>query len=285
MYGLQPDCLNYVFPSGFSMPMNFIMMLPAPKNSGKSTFIKTFLRCDMANYYTYIIIVCPTLKLNRDYDEFKEDKRFTFLSKPKESDITDLFKRQYECKATVKEREDLRIKLYYKNDEIPVDQLYPAICMPKTLLIVDDCLDSGLMQFGGVLDTYAARGRHSDLAVMATTQRFKGMSSTLRINADFVAVFTPYSVVECEKFFEEFVSQSDRKALRLMLKKIFSIPFDFIFVNNTLRSYCDKLFITNAEDFVKGIMEPIVLPDLTEYSLKRKAVEIINESSDSDDEE
>lgn len=261
--GLQDDCKTYVFPSGFEMPLNFIMTIPAPKNSGKSWFIRQFLHCDMTNLYEYIIIVCPSLKLNRDYDEFREDERFTFLAEPKESDLEEIFLKQYTCMAKVKKREDLRMKYIQKHLDIPVDQIYPSIRMPKTLLIVDDCLDSGIMKFSGVLDTYAARGRHSDLAVIATTQRFRGITPTLRINSDFVAVFTPYSVVECEKFFEEFVSQSDRKTLRLMLKELFKIPFHFILVNNTLRSYNEKLFLTKAEAFVQGIMTPIVLPDMS----------------------
>lgn len=272
--GLQADCNTFIFPTGFSMPMNFIMTLPAPKNSGKSTFIKTFLHCDMCNYYNHIVIVCPTLKLNRDYDEFADDPRFRFLSNPLDADLRSLFTKQYDCKKAVKTRENLRLKM--ATDSVPtpqilIDQSYPAIRMPKTLLIVDDCLDSGIMSYGAILDTYAARGRHSDLAVMATTQRFKGISNTLRINSDFVVVFTPYSVVECEKFFEEFVSQSDRKELRLLLKSIFKEPFHFIFVDNTLRSYSDKLFVSTAEDFVLGILDPIHLPE--PMVLKRKATE------------
>ena len=64
---------------------NFVMILAAPRRSGKSYFIKTLLNQQkFLDRFDHVVIMCPSLKFNDDYGDFmdRDDELFTFISEP-----------------------------------------------------------------------------------------------------------------------------------------------------------------------------------------------------------
>lgn len=230
----------------FQLTDHFVMTISAPRKSGKSYLIGNMLRIGMLDF-DHIIVMCPTLEFNDDYLDFIDDENFTFINNITREDIQDLFKKQSACMRKVKQQE--------RNG--PGDD--DLIICPDTLLILDDCIDSGVLTFKGIVDRIAERGRHINLSVIVSSQRISAISRSIRINSDYFLIFSPYSIGELEQFLEQFVSRPKRKELRLKLHDIFSEPYRFIFLDNTERRSTDKLKTSVTEDFIKGIVTPLVI--------------------------
>lgn len=222
---------------------HFVMALAAPRKSGKSYFVGAMLRSGMMDHFDHIIILCPTLQYNDDYQEFEEDvKRYTLISDVNGQLIEDLFTRQATCMRKVKARERRSKHL-------------PKLYCPSTLLILDDCIDSGVLDFRGTVDKIAERGRHINMSAIMCSQRISAISRSVRLNSDYFIIFSPYSVQELEQFIEQFISKEHRKPLREKLGDIFETPHQFIVLDNSEKNIRKKLKTSNAQDFIEGKAE------------------------------
>lgn len=204
----------------------FMMSLIGARRSGKSTLMKKLLNSKrMKKIFNpkNIFIICPTLDLNDDYDEFPEARKY---SKPDSSLIQDIMDEQLH-----------NIKTYGKKRT------------PEVLIILDDCADSSIIRFGGIIDTLATRGRHFKINVMISSQRLSAVSRTARLNSDYFVIFSPYNFSEAEQFFEQYVAKQDRKVLIKKLQDIWDKPFSYVVVDNSERSHSKKI----KEGFMKVI--------------------------------
>jgi hypothetical protein len=127
------------------------------------------------------------------------------------------------------------------------------------LLILDDCIDSGVMNFRGSVDKIAERGRHINMSAIICSQRISAISRSVRLNSDYFIIFNPHSIGELEQYIEQFVSRTNRKALRESIQDIFAVPFTFLLLDNTEKNPKKKLKISSAQDFVRGKTEVLHL--------------------------
>ncbi len=217
---------------------NFMMAVAAPRGRGKTHLLKRKVK-QMLPKFDFVYICCPSIKFNEDYDDFKSDSKVTLIT----CVTVGVLKKIINAQSAAKER----VKL---EREMPNPD-YTLTC-PKTLIVLDDCIDSGVLRFGGVVDMLAERGRHIDMTVIITSQRISAISRSVRINSDYFLLFNPFSIAELEKFLEEFVSRSDRKELRIKLREVYSVEHEFIIVDNVTPNLDEKIKHSNADRFLNG---------------------------------
>lgn len=234
----------------------FATSITAPRKAGKSVLVKTLLKNGLDKNYDHVIIMCPTLDFNDDYVQYINNEKYTLLSKFTDKDIRDIIDQHEVCMRKVRHRER-----YEKDKE-------PLVC-PRTLLILDDCIDSGVTRFRGVIDMIAERGRHINLSLIVIAQRLSAISRSVRLNSDYFIIFSPYSISELESFLEQFVSKQFHKELRPILNDIFKTPYEFILLDNTERNPSRKLKQSNADDFVKGDVKLIQLEGNRSVTFKK----------------
>jgi hypothetical protein len=191
-----------------------------------------------------VIIICPTIDYNNDYEKFAKNNSVTLISSPTEENINKIFDDC--CAAQLKVKEHER------------EKKRKMIC-PKILVWFDDIIDSGLFGFRGVVDKYAERGRHVNISFGGSSQRISAVSRSIRLNSDYFIIFAPYSISELEQFIEQFVSKDKKKEAWKRASEIFEDEYQFIILDNTEKQPKKKLKVSNAEDFIKGIKKPFFI--------------------------
>jgi hypothetical protein len=217
----------------------FFISIAAPRGSGKTVFINKGLKQKWIKEYDHIYIITPSGKLNHDYDEAKKHEHVKLVTDTDKNVINALFNRMYEVKEDVIEREN--------NIELGYD--LPPLKCPKSLLILDDCIDSKLFSFHGVVDKIAERGRHVWLSCIVSSQRLSAISRSIRINSDLFIIFCPYQAQEFEQYIEQFVFKHQRLSLYSQIEEIFNVDYQFLFIDNSIRRMGEKLKASNADDF------------------------------------
>tara|TARA_R110000868_G_scaffold87171_1_gene244005 strand:- start:1122 stop:1871 length:750 start_codon:yes stop_codon:yes gene_type:complete len=240
----------------------FFLSIAAPRKSGKSYLVTSLLRNGLMKDYDHIIIMCPTIEFNDDYVEFEKLKDVTLISNVTKSIISELVLKQEECqrKTTLSKR-----KRDYKEDE------NEEIC-PNTLLILDDCIDTGVMNFKGVIDQIAERGRHIKMSAIVISQRISAISRSVRLNSDAFIIFSPFSIAELEQFVDQFVPKLRRKEARIKIHTLFETQYNFLILDNSMKGI-EKLQTSQTKDFLKGKMTPLLQPiagEDIEYTGKNK---------------
>ncbi len=127
----------------------------------------------------------------------------------------------------------------------------PLPC-PRTLLILDDCVDAGVLNFATDIDVISFRGRHIELSVIVSSQRITPISVNTRDNSRFFIIFKPFSQQELESFTEKFVSRAHVKKFRKFLTTLFVEQFTFLLIDHTERDINRQFATSKAEQFVAG---------------------------------
>lgn len=226
---------------------NFFWLAIGPRGSGKSyLFESLLLDAHWLAEYDKVVICSPSIRYNSDY------KTATRLAKQLGLDLTRITDNIPEhIEALIAEQGRVKEECKLNNDAAELDPRIPKKFPPRILLILDDGGDSGAINFRGIMDVVAMRCRHLDMSSAVLIQRSKGSSVATRDNADMVFFWRPFTVGDCEKFLEEYVSKDHRKALREKMREIYRNDHDFIIVDNH-DSLERKLKYSTADAFVKG---------------------------------
>lgn len=237
----------------FKFEGHFVLTICAPRGSGKSFFIKNWLEANHKNY-DHIIIMCPSIKFNDDYYVLakKHKKKMTLLSEVSNNLVNELFDKQSKCQEAVMRRargDDLLDHTIMGDNE----RLKPLYC-PDTLLILDDCIDTGILSFRGSLDRIAERGRHIGITLFVSAQRQSAVSRGVRINSTYFMIFSPFSVGELEQFLMQFVFKNQRQQLQELLLQVFEKPYQFLLLDNQEQNIRSKLKVSNTDDLLRGVV-------------------------------
>jgi hypothetical protein len=196
---------------------HFFLSVIGPRRSGKSVLIKKLLKENLKNRFkkNNVIIICPTMEFNNDYDDFKEAQKFSIIDNTLVSELID--------------EQSRLIKTYGKGRT------------PSVLLILDDCADSNLMSFRGIMDTIAIKGRHMKISCILTSQRLSAVSRTIRLNSDYMIIYSPYNISEVQQFLNEYCMKEYQKNLSNIMIDVFREPYQFIFINNLEKDQTKKI--------------------------------------------
>jgi len=205
----------------------FVMILSAPRGSGKSTLTHTLLTSKeyYKGVFDYIIFLSPTLNLNDDYSDIKEDHDKVY----KFDKITDF-------NAIINELIDTQTSMVKSVKKKKT---------PQVLIIADDIIDSDLLRRSdkAPIATIAHRGRHINISIIYCVQKLSSIPRLVRLNADGLILFATSNYSELEQFLEQYVPKRKRCKLRDKLMDVYEEPFNFIFVNNQIRSLSKRLRI------------------------------------------
>ena len=131
----------------------------------------------------------------------------------------------------------------------------------KILTILDDVVDSGTLNRGTSVDTYAMRGRHINVSIITVSQRISPTSINLRDNADMMICFMPSSVQEFEGLIDKFIPTNNKKCARQKICAVFDEPYEFVLVDNMGTKPYEKIGKSNCNDFLNNHVEIINVID------------------------
>lgn len=292
----------------------FIVSVCGPRKSGKSYLTKTVLREEFVKTQDEIHILCKSLNLNDDYDEFRKqsykykDKFHFYADFTKDTmlglltDQIDLkedemnFKRKSELIHNIKGKKRKKIAFDKKGiEEEAIVQYYTdehsfftsvpiaKADKPKTkkqkakspkaqniLIILDDVVDTGILNYHTVIDTLAMRGRHANISVWSNSQRISPISVNVRDNSDMLILFQPFSIQEFESAIDKFIPKAYRKKIRLKLEEIFEQEFNFLVINNMKRELFTKIGYSTTHEFVQNKIEYLDLRNYMDDKTKGK---------------
>lgn len=234
----------------------FVEALAAPRKSGKSFLLKQQLKKFVkTKTFKKIYILCQSLDKNNDYDEFRVDpkkpkhqltekekylkKTFVFVKKPTQRIIENIMAHMDTLKEDCINAE--RYDTYGANKECP-----------HILIVLDDVLDTGLLNRQNICDVLAERGRHMNISVALTSQILRKISLNIRENSEILLFFSPFSVRELEKYLEEFIPIEYKKYAKQKFVEIFDKKYFFVLVDNNEKSILKKVKYGNADMFMQN---------------------------------
>jgi hypothetical protein len=128
---------------------------------------------------------------------------------------------------------------------------------PQILIVLDDCIGEGLFDGQGPAQELAARGRHFNTSLIASTQHLTRVDIIIRNNADNFLFWNPHSVQELESFIEKFVSQNYRRRVREKISESYKGEHDFIFYNPHALQWVDRFTVGDKDDFFNNRMRRV----------------------------
>ena len=141
--------------------LNNTVVISSLRNSGKSELCRMLILSQKSDF-DHIFAISSTNKCNNFYD---------FIDQ----------------KNVLTEFDDQWIDLLLKKcEEINLGKIKSSIDAIHTLLILDDCASSSSFKSSRSLERLFTLGRHYHLSLIVITQRIKSLSTTCRINTNFL---------------------------------------------------------------------------------------------------
>lgn len=189
--------------------LHFFCVVSAPRGSGKTELAKNLLlRKDMLKPFfkkDSIFIFGKSIDINGDYDNIDTKYKFTEFS-------NDLIK------AILKAQSDV-IKEYGKKRT------------KNILIVLDDVLDSNILDYRSAIETVATRGRHLKISCILITQSYMRVSRTMRINMDYLIFFRPHNESEMDRILDENTNKRERRKYEQRLKEVFKKKYSFVLID------------------------------------------------------
>ena len=118
-------------------------------------------------------------------------------------------------------------------------------------IVVDDFADdpkimhsnSGGTSGGSMLNTLFVRGRHLNISTLVSSQKLRLVSSTIRVNLQFLCVWRLRNHQELESLLEEVSAVYDKKTLMQMYLLATDEPYSFWYILLTAKKRDDMFFL------------------------------------------
>jgi hypothetical protein len=186
----------------------FVSIICGRRNSGKTTLLLKMLLHHklLKGKFDAVFLINPTYLLDDKYSIIKFTEVYTDF--------------------TIETVENLRNFC-----------LEETLMNPKKnfLLILDDCIsheDFKSNQSNNILNELACNSRHINLSIIVLTQVFKGVSLTMRRQADYIIFFNNKNHEELSSLYEEFGVGSKKDFFNLLNNVVFKDRHDFILIDN-----------------------------------------------------
>lgn len=210
----------------------FIITVTGPKNTGKTTWLRSFIATHLLDMFPRLIVLSPTLDLNDDFDFLKyQDKvEYFFESDPDRFD------------------EVLQEAIEMQFDEVQTKK-------PKSLLVIlDDCATEDICRDRSLLDKFAIRHRHYRISFIIVGHKFQGtcgLPRSLRSQINSNIIFNPASMSELEILLKEAVLSDHVKEARRAAMDVFSEKYNFI-VFTPANKYFERLLVNWETPLIRG---------------------------------
>ena len=121
----------------------------------------------------------------------------------------------------------------------------------QILIIVDDFADSPEMsRHSKLLHSLFTRGRHSFISSIVSTQKFRSISTIIRVNATELYVFKLRNQGDLDAFVDEVSAVTDKKTLLDMYQLATHEPFSFLYVKLTAKDH-NKMFMIKFNSYIQ----------------------------------
>lgn len=238
---LKPRCADL----GLTHPIR--MSIVGASGSGKSVLISNLL-CRPEYYYGFfsrLIVISPNYLTDKAYgivekacEKLERDYKFELIGMTSfDPDVMN---------ALLDEIKDemASAKAKYKNSKNKQKDFF----IPRTCIVLDDCIDDEVLLRSRFLKVLATRGRHMGITTIIGSQSFKLIPRTYRINASITIMYAPRNVVEGLMFFEECFKYYTKKEFEALMNTIFTKPFQFLLINPSENR--DKFLLLNNSQYV-----------------------------------
>jgi hypothetical protein len=126
------------------------------------------------------------------------------------------------------------------------------------LIVVDDFADSpnivhsnsGAASGGSMLNTLFIRGRHMMISTLVSSQKLRLLSTTMRVNVQFMLVWRLRNRLELQSLLEEISAVYDMKTLEQMYQLATEDPYSFWYILFTARKKEDMFFLRFEQKMV-----------------------------------
>jgi hypothetical protein len=194
----------------------FRTVITGPTTCGKSNFTKNILfnkQWKYCKYFDEIYVFCGSKDDLLEYKQWalKEniDKKFKFMDKYDDQAVKELI------------------------DSIEQDNIKrknPS----RVLIVLDDQICNGVSKAGklNAVDEIFIRGRHANISVIITTQKYKSLSNNMRVlNASNVVVFNGTNSNDMEAIANEHANTLSKDDALKLLKDNLNKPYSFVMIN------------------------------------------------------
>lgn len=200
----------------------------APTKSGKSTLILNMIIRDKFKYNKYfkdIYYISPTLKYDDNFQILQGYRPSKTKKKAEIHPITDF-------DSLTDELEKILSHIRGLNDN------------KNRLIILDDCIH--LINNSKIMQQLLTSGRHHKFTIWITTQNFRKINKTIRINClSFIIFRTTMSDL---KTVVEDISEDNFDLFIEKYKKATGVPYGFLLINT--RDDDDRKYISSFKEYI-----------------------------------
>jgi len=214
-------------PDLFPLEKPFTALFAGHTMCGKTHLMKQYLNSFLTQKtFDYWFIFSSTLHLNKDYDEYEENKD------PKNG-------RQLIQKYRTNIESEIQEVIREQEQQVELNE----DDAPDVLMVVEDTAGTKMLMFLGMLDNFSIKSRHFKISIFITTQRITAIGRTIRCNCKYFILFHCSNFSELERFLTEMVSRRHRKTVEAMLDEIYSEAYQYIVVDNFQPKHFERLYI------------------------------------------
>ena len=206
---------------------NFSLLIAGSSGSGKTQLLKEILKSGQNNY-DYFVVLAPSMEFSGDYDEFKENKKYTLFNEYNPEVIKEIMETQSDI-----------IRRYGKER------------CPKVMIILDDCLEN--LKQHSLIEKLYFKGRHINISPICLVQKLKGVSTILRVNSRYAIFFRAGNSSEIEHFLEAYTGRRERKQIEGELFEWFKQLYSFLFCDFKSQDFENRYILGVDGKLVKAI--------------------------------
>ena len=194
----------------------FRTVLTGPTSSGKSNFIKNVLFNKQFKYCKYMDEIYVFCASKDDLIEYKNwaikeniDKKFKFMDKYDDEAVKELI------------------------DSIETDNIKRKNPQ-RVLIVLDDqiCNNVSSRSKLNAVDEIFIRGRHANISVIISTQKYKALSNNMRVlNVSNVVIFNGTNSNDLDAIASEHANTLSKDEVERLIKDHIDKPYSFVMIN------------------------------------------------------
>ena len=232
-----------------SIPLRGLLL--GPSGSGKTLALVDLLIRLYKGCWARIYVFSPSVDVDSAWLPVKKYVEETLAVDPKKEKC---FFSEWDAGA-LKEIVDQQRKLIeYQKDQ--KNKKLHGIC-----IIVDDFADDprimhaagGAAAGGSMLNTLFVRGRHLCISTLVSSQKLRLVSSTIRVNLQFLCVWRLRNQHELESLLEEVSAVYDKKTLLQMYQMATDEPYSFWYILLTSKRREDMFFLRFEQRLIPNL--------------------------------
>ena len=201
------------------LPLRDIIL--GPSGAGKGILISNMILKIYKDCFDRIYIFSPSIDVDKTWDPVKDYIEKSQKVDPKKEQI---YFDHYDHEALTN-----IIETQHKVAEHMKQQNHTKIF--QILIVIDDFADDpSFARHSKLLHALFTRGRHSMISTIVSTQKYRSISTIVRVNATNLYIFRLRNAGDLEAWVDEVSAITDKKTLLELYHLATSKPYSFLFI-------------------------------------------------------